>query len=207
MCKNHISGYCVEDFKKLIENGNGKALVPMQDAFSSYVLNTLWLLMAGIRYTRENKDLKHLQTLLHNLFTKIDMMGALFSHFPITRFIAPELSGYRLFVDLHNDLYKFISLEVENHRKTFNINDEPRDLMDVYLGMLESPDRKPSFTDKQLLAVCLDMFVAGSETTTKTLGFALLYLIRNPDIQKKLQEEIDEVIGRERYPTLEDRVR
>ncbi|XP_058820526.1 probable cytochrome P450 303a1 isoform X2 [Topomyia yanbarensis] len=196
-----------QDFRAMIEAGNGSALVQMQGVFSVYILNTLWLMMAGIRYTKDNKDLKYLQSLLHELFANIDMMGALFSHFPFMRFFAPRFSGYKQFIEIHNQMHKFIGDEVENHKKTFNINDEPRDLMDVYLKILQSNDMNPeSFSQDQLLAVCLDMFIAGSETTTKTLGFAFLYLIRQPETQKNVQREIDEVIGRDRLPTLEDRV-
>jgi cytochrome P450 len=93
-------------------------------------------------------------------------------------------------VNIHNRIHKFIGKLVENHKKTFNINDEPRDLIGVYLKILLSvennnrPDENsensfpPNFTDKeihqQLLAVCLDFFMAGSETTTKTLSRILL---------------------------------
>uniref|UniRef100_A0A8D8PBE5 Probable cytochrome P450 303a1 n=3 Tax=Culex pipiens TaxID=7175 RepID=A0A8D8PBE5_CULPI len=201
------AAHCQQDFAALIKNGNGKALLRMQTVFSVYVLNTLWLMMAGIRYNSNNKDLKYLQTLLHDLFASIDMMGALFSHFPFMRFVAPNLSGYKKFVEIHEHMHKFIGDEVENHKKTFNIDDEPRDLMEVYLKILQSNQSKPeSFSQEQLLAVCLDMFIAGSETTTKTLGFAFLYLIRQPELQKKVQAEIDMVVGRERLPTLEDRI-
>ena len=51
----------------------------------------------------------------------------------------------------------------------------------------------------------MDMFMAGSETTSKSLGFEFLYLLRNPEIQKKAQEEIDSVVGRDRLPTLDDK--
>lgn len=61
------------------------------------------------------------------------------------------------------------------------------------------------YTEDQLLAICLDMFMAGSETTSKSLGFCFLYLILYPDVQKKAQEEIDRVVGRDRLPSLQDR--
>ena len=50
-----------------------------------------------------------------------------------------------------------------------------------------------------------DLFVAGTDTTATTLKWAILYLMLHPDIQRKIHEELDMVIGRERMPTLEDR--
>uniref|UniRef100_A0A170XCS6 Cytochrome P450 15A1 n=1 Tax=Triatoma infestans TaxID=30076 RepID=A0A170XCS6_TRIIF len=62
-------------------------------------------------------------------------------------------------------------------------------------------------TEKQLIILLLDLFLAGAETTTSTLGYALLYLIHYPDVQKKLQDEMDRVTGQDKQPTLQDRTR
>lgn len=200
------SEHLLNDFKDLLAKHNGRALLPMRDALSVYVLNTLWTMMAGIRYNQENKEVQHLQGMLYTLFTKIDMVGALFSHFPFLCYLAPSLSGYTQFKDIHKHLYKFLGDELENHKRTFKMENEPRDLIDVYLqAMLSSKNETDSFSEKQLLAVCLDLFIAGSETTNKSVGFLMLHMIRNPEIQAKMQEEIDRVVGRERLPTLEDR--
>ena len=77
--------------------------------------------------------------------------------------------------------------------------------MDVYLETLYSKEKKASFSESQLLAICMDMFMAGSETTSKSLGFGFLYMLLYPEVQRKAQEEIDRVVGHERMPTLNDR--
>ena len=50
-----------------------------------------------------------------------------------------------------------------------------------------------------------DLFAAGGETTSTTLRWAVLLLSYFPDVQRKLQTEIDVLVGKERRPTLEDR--
>ena len=50
-----------------------------------------------------------------------------------------------------------------------------------------------------------DLFVAGGETAATTLRWAILLLSYYPDVQQKMQSEIENVIGKERRPTLEDR--
>lgn len=49
--------------------------------------------------------------------------------------------------------------------------------------------------------------MAGSETTSNTLSFAVLYMLLHPDVQKKVQNEMNELIGRNRLPNLQDRVK
>lgn len=39
------------------------------------------------------------------------------------------------------------------------------------------------------------------------MNFTILYIIRDQDVQRKIQQEIDSVIGRERLPVLEDKTR
>ena len=60
-----------------------------------------------------------------------------------------------------------------------------------------------SFNDEQCVLVCLDLFEAGSETTSTTLSWSVLYMALHPDSQQKCQAEIDEKIG-SRSPTIED---
>ena len=84
--------------------------MPMQDAFGVYVLNTLWSMMAGIRYSHTDNELKKLQGLLTELFANIDMVGCLFSQFPVLRFLAPEMSGYKQFIYIHQKLWEFLKV-------------------------------------------------------------------------------------------------
>lgn len=37
----------------------------------------------------------------------------------------------------------------------------------------------------------LDLFVGGSETSSKTLTFGILYMMLNPEVQEKAQREMD----------------
>jgi cytochrome P450 len=213
ICENEAE-FCLSDIKRLVADQGGKhASVVLPNFFSVYILNTLWLMMAGIRYDSDNSDLKLLQGLLTDLFASIDMMGALFSHFPFLIKVAPEASGYNNFVSCHSKIHAFVRKEVDNHKKIFEPSNEPRDLIDAYLKVLYSGDENnngkidESFSELQLLAVCLDMFMAGTETTSKSTNFMFLHLVRNPKIQERAREEIDTVIGRSRLPTLEDRVK
>lgn len=121
------------------------------------------------------------------------------------KYLAPEKSGYNVYVKSHQCLWKFLRKELAYHKET-NVPDSPRDVIDVYLNVLNSSEEiAGSFSEEQLVATCMDMFMAGSETTSNTLSFGFLYLILNPSVQRKAQEEIDRVVGKDRSPSLNDR--
>ena len=62
----------------------------------------------------------------------------------------------------------------------------------------------PLLSDEQIVSALGDLFGAGFDTSSITLYWSLAYLMKYPDIQRQLQDELDQVIGRERLPSLED---
>ncbi|VDI80748.1 cytochrome P450, family 2, subfamily U, polypeptide 1 [Mytilus galloprovincialis] len=59
--------------------------------------------------------------------------------------------------------------------------------------------------DKQLTTVVGDLFPTGTETTSTTIMWAILYLIRNKHIQDKMHQEIVDVVGHSRLPNMADK--
>lgn len=60
-------------------------------------------------------------------------------------------------------------------------------------------------TEDGLLGLLFDLFGAGAEPMSNTLSFALLYLILHPDVQQKLQKQIDMVVGKSSRISLDHR--
>jgi cytochrome P450 family 2 subfamily J len=50
------------------------------------------------------------------------------------------------------------------------------------------------------------MFIAGTETSSSTLAFAILFMIREPHVQEKVRQEIHNTIGKEKQPQLTDKL-
>ncbi|ELK07953.1 Cytochrome P450 2D14 [Pteropus alecto] len=106
----------------------------------------------------------------------------------------------------------------DEHRRTWDPAQPPRDLTDAFLDEVEKAKGNPesSFNDKNLCLVMADLLSGGSATTSITLAWALLLMILHPDVQRKpsleaggwgvgrVQQEIDEVIGQVRLPEMED---
>ena len=81
--------------------------------------------------------------------------------------------------------------------------------LSYWLGLKTSRSRIPNnnstITEEQLWVTAMDLFAAGSETTATTLAWAVLYMVLHPEAQVKVQDEIDQVVGRDRAPSLDDR--
>lgn len=50
-----------------------------------------------------------------------------------------------------------------------------------------------------------DLWIAGQETTSNTLAWGVLYLMLDQDIQAKLHQELDKVVGSDRIVTMDDK--
>lgn len=61
-----------------------------------------------------------------------------------------------------------------------------------------------SFTDEQMMQVISDLFSAGMETIKTSLLWLEVFMLRNPELMKRIQNELDEVVGRARLPTIDD---
>ncbi|XP_014674506.1 PREDICTED: cytochrome P450 2U1-like [Priapulus caudatus] len=116
-------------------------------------------------------------------------------------------SNFRRFKTYYNEVKTdFFEKEIAEHTARLD-TENPRDFIDVYLTKmieLRKAGKHTTFSEEQLLVLVSDIFGAGSETTTTTLKWAFLYMIRHPDKQSKVQEELDRVIGRSRLPCLND---
>ncbi|XP_038672548.1 cytochrome P450 2K1-like [Scyliorhinus canicula] len=69
----------------------------------------------------------------------------------------------------------------------------------------ESRGQDSEFEKRDMLATIIDLFAGGTETTSTTVCWGLLLMMKYPEIQKKVQGEIDQVIGAGRCPRIEDR--
>uniref|UniRef100_A0AAT9USH7 Iridoid oxidase n=1 Tax=Mitragyna speciosa TaxID=170351 RepID=A0AAT9USH7_9GENT len=89
---------------------------------------------------------------------------------------------------------KFVQERLDN-RKAGKVNDK-KDFLDVMLEYQgdgkDGPDR---FTEKHVNIVIMEMFFAGSETTSISIEWGFTELLRNPHAFKKVREEIDRVVG------------
>jgi cytochrome P450 len=93
-------------------------------------------------------------------------------------------------------LFRFIRQRREHPEKFHG------DLLSLLLQARDEGDGQ-GMSDQQLRDEAMTLFLAGHETTALTLSWSWYLLARNPDAARKVQEEVERVIGG-RTPTADD---
>nr|XP_060623344.1 cytochrome P450 2J5-like [Anolis sagrei ordinatus] len=101
----------------------------------------------------------------------------------------------------------FIKKEVENHKKKVVADREPQNFIDFYLAQInrEKVDSSTTFNEDNLIQVIADLFAAGTETIAVTLSWGLLFMVTHPDIQEKVQKELQSTLDPSKLISYDDR--
>ncbi|KAL7231876.1 hypothetical protein ACSBR2_009995 [Camellia fascicularis] len=81
-------------------------------------------------------------------------------------------------------------LEVRRFRKSL----EENDVIDILLNISE--ENGDEIDRLHIERLCLDLFAAGTETTSSTLEWAMAELLRNPETLKKAKVELEQIVGK-----------
>ncbi|CAE6442366.1 unnamed protein product [Rhizoctonia solani] len=73
---------------------------------------------------------------------------------------------------------------------------EKKDLLNAML-LGKDPQTGQGLSDKNIRAQMLTFLIAGHETTSGMLSFAMAHLMKNPEVYSKIRQEVDTVLGQE----------
>ena len=114
----------------------------------------------------------------------------------------------RVYVQAIHNFYSHIGLLIKRHEEAYD-PDQPRDFIDEFVRACEAKEKEGSavvgLRPINLLRSVGDLFIGGTETSATTLRWGLLYMMGYPEIQARIQRELDAVTGRNRLPTLSDK--
>uniref|UniRef100_A0A8C8RJ50 Uncharacterized protein n=1 Tax=Pelusios castaneus TaxID=367368 RepID=A0A8C8RJ50_9SAUR len=184
------AGHLVEHFRR----EKGRSLDPSFPIVHS-VSNVIASVVFGHRFSIEDKNF---QQLIKNNYCMIengnhicemlyDMLPWLMNHLP-----GPHQKSFYC----QEFLRSFARKEIRNHQENGS-PDESQDFIDFYLAQIDKSKDDPTstFDEENLVQTIFDLFLAGTETTATALRWTVLDMVVHPDIQEKVQKELDAVLG------------
>ncbi|KAL6478064.1 hypothetical protein MHYP_G00138990 [Metynnis hypsauchen] len=171
--------------------------------FTIAAANVICALCFGKRYGHDDPEFR---TLLGRVdkFGETVGAGSLVDVMPwLQSFPNPVRSVYQNFKDLNNEFFAFVKDKVVQHRNTYN-PDVTRDMSDAIISVIEH-GKNSMLTEDFVEGTVTDLIGAGQDTVSTVMQWILLLLVKYPDMQAELQQQIDKVVGRDRLPSMDDK--
>ncbi|KAG2618430.1 hypothetical protein PVAP13_3NG079580 [Panicum virgatum] len=172
----------------------GKPLV-VRNHLSMVAFNNITRLAFGKRFMNANGEIdeqgREFKTIVNNGIR----IGASLS-------VAEFIWYLRWLCPLNEELYKthnerrdHLTMKIiEEHAKALQESGAKQHFVDALFTLKQQYD----LSEDTVIGLLWDMITAGMDTTVISVEWAMAELVRNPRVQKKLQEELDRVVGRDR---------
>jgi len=198
----------IEEFKYVKEEMQKHGEDPFNPfpIINNAVSNIICSLCFGQRFDYTNSEFKKMLSLMSRaLEICLNTQLLLVNICPWLYYL--PFGPFKEFRQIEKDITTFLKKIIRDHRESLDV-ENPQDFIDMYLLHVEEERKNnsnSSFNEDYLFYIIGDLFIAGTDTTTNSLLWCLLYVSLNPDIQEKVQEEIERVIGADRVPSLTDK--
>uniref|UniRef100_A0A669Q0W4 Cytochrome P450 family 2 subfamily J member 2 n=1 Tax=Phasianus colchicus TaxID=9054 RepID=A0A669Q0W4_PHACC len=164
------------------------------------IANIICAVVFGHRFSSEDESFSKLIKAVYFViyFQMYDAFPWLMHHFP----------GPHQKVFAYNDfMHSLVMNEVQMHER--EKTSDPQDLIDFYLTQIAKTKDDPTstFNKDNMVQTVVDLLLGGTETTSTTLLWALLYMVQYPEIQERVQREIEAVLEPSHVISYEDRKR
>lgn len=193
-----IHSTCKEFYDKAASAGHTDVMV--RAYFGRESLNVYMRQMVSVRFSETMTPVyQDVRLCLEEIFKRIsagnpaDFIGVL------------KLAGKPKILDemeMYADkMFVHIRAWVKEHKARLATGAEPRDFLDVMLTKHEGA----GLDEVDVEVIVWDVLAGGIDTTATTLEWLIYIMVNYPDTQRKVQEELDSVVGPNRLPTYSDR--
>ncbi|XP_041867008.1 cytochrome P450 1B1 isoform X2 [Melanotaenia boesemani] len=160
----------------------------------------------GKRYSYEDEEFQQVVG-RNDQFTQTVGAGSIVDVMPwLQYFPNPIRTIFDNFKKLNQEFSTFIFNKVTEHRKTIQ-SSTVRDMTDAFIVALDrigESTSKPSRKD-YVVPTIGDIFGASQDTLSTALQWIIVILVKYPEMQVSLQQEVDKVVDRSRLPSIEDK--
>lgn len=176
----------IEEFKYVKEEmqKHGDAPFSPFPIISNAVSNIICSLCFGQRFDYTNKEFKKVLDFMSRGL-EICFHGQIFLINICPWFYYLPFGPWKELRQIERDITCFLKNIIKEHQESLDASN-PQDFIDMYLLHMEEERRNSSgtsFDEDYLFYIIGDLFVAGTDTTTNSLLWCLLYMSVNPDVQ------------------------
>uniref|UniRef100_A0A673UNS3 Cytochrome P450 1A n=1 Tax=Suricata suricatta TaxID=37032 RepID=A0A673UNS3_SURSU len=177
------------------------------DPYNQVVLSVAKVIGAmcfGQRFPKESEEMISIIRNTHD-FVESAISTNPVDFFPILQYFpTPALQRFKAF---NQKFVQFLQKIIQEHYQDFDEN-SIQDITGALLKHCKKGSRANGshIPREKIVSLINDIFGAGLDTVTTAISWSLMYLVKNPEKQRKIQEELDTVIGRARQPQLSDRL-
>ncbi|CAM6128022.1 unnamed protein product [Calypogeia fissa] len=195
----------------LEESQRGNA-VNMAECFSTMAINNITQMMMNRSYCVHRSGSKSSALPPNPVLKALREMLELLGGFNIADYIPLlkpfDLQGlHKRSKAVHGILDKFIEELIEEHRQRrsiANTENYKEDFIDALLRFGQTKEFEERLSMDSVKAIMLDMIAGGGDSSSVTAQWALTELLRHPRVMRKVQEELDSVVGPHRLVQEED---
>ncbi|XP_056419935.1 cytochrome P450 2K4-like [Hyla sarda] len=197
MGKKSIENKITEEAECLVQKLRSYEGKPFGDFTSiiGAVTNIIVAILLSKRYDYEDPTILRL---MHLVNENVKLLGSpwvrLYNSFPG---LMDRLPGPHKTIFKNTEEYQgFIRRTFTKYKTELDVNDQ-RNLIDTFLFKQQEGKQESTlyYHNDNLTVLVGDLFGAGMETTSTTLRWSILLMMKYPKIQTKVQNEIDKVIG------------
>ncbi|XP_077147760.1 cytochrome P450 2K1-like [Ranitomeya variabilis] len=197
MGKKGIEDKIIEEAESLVKKFRTYEGKPFDNHknVNSAVANIIVSILLSERFDYEDPTILKLIALINeNMRLFGSPLVRLYNSFPMLIHWLPG-AHHKIFANLR-EFHAFLESTFTKQRKELDTNDQ-RNLIDAYLTKQQEgkPESTQYYHNENLIALVADLFIAGMETTSTTLRWGLLLMMKYPEVQEKVQKEIERVIG------------
>ncbi|NP_001233600.1 cytochrome P450 family 1 subfamily D member 1 [Macaca mulatta] len=203
LLEEHVTEEVSELVTVFVELSSKNGGFDPRNAITCAVANVVCALCFGKRYDHSDEEfLKIVKT--NDDLLKASSAANPADFIPCLRYLPLQIINAPR--EFYRALNGFIALHVQDHLATYD-KDHIRDITDALINVCHNKyaaAKTDTLNDSEIISTVNDLFGAGFETVSTCLYWSFLYLIHYPEIQAKIQEEIDGNIGL-KPPRFEDR--
>ncbi|KAF5466363.1 hypothetical protein F2P56_016294 [Juglans regia] len=177
--------------------------ITLKEHLSTVSLNVISRMVLGKKYTDESENSivspEEFKKMLDELFLLSGVLN-IGDSIPWIDFL--DLQGYiKRMKALSKKFDRFLEHVLDEHiqRKNEVKDHEAKDMVDVLLQIAEDPTLDVKLERHGVKAFTQDLIAGGTESSAVTVEWAISELLRKPEIFNKAAEELDRVIGRDRW--------